>query len=720
MNITGIVENIRFVNEENGYCIITFDSDCGRVIAVGVFPPVCEGERLSLAGEFTVHPRYGRQFSVVKVRREKPRSPAETIRFLGSGLFKGIGEKTAERIVDMFGTDALDIMANKPELLAKVKGISAAKARRIAEDYAEKRGAQDAVMYLQDKGVSLSLAMKIYKIYGSAVEATISANPYKLIEDVDGVGFLTADRIAESVGVAKDSEFRLRAGLIYSLKDSGERSGNTFLYKDELLENARELLQTEGDYAAALDSLVVDRKVKTVDIDGKTAVYMISAFSAEKNAAVRLVELEAYAQKFEGAEKEIDEYEKVYGIEFNDEQRRALGAAVNNGVCVITGGPGTGKTTIIRCLISLLEQRGQDILLVAPTGRAAKRMSEASDRPAYTIHRALMGDEGPGSAQIAATAVIVDETSMVDIYLFNMLLKALRDGTRLILLGDKNQLPSVGAGNVLADIIEKLPTVELTRIYRQKDASLIISNAHAVNRGEMPELRTRDKDFFFIEVRDQERIAEQVLGLVQRRLPKYLDIEPSQIQVLCAMKRGAAGVNALNKLLEERLNPDGGESIAVGEIAFKAGDKVMQTVNNYHQQWRRGAETGEGVFNGDMGFVTEVYLPTRELRVKFEDGREAVYTDNLDELMPAYAITVHKSQGSEFDAVIIPTVVGSPVIMTRNLLYTAITRAKRLVVLVGEEYAVKRMVENNYIACRNSGLKYFIDRAREDYKRLFG
>ncbi|MCL2675170.1 MAG: AAA family ATPase, partial [Firmicutes bacterium] len=464
----------------------------------------------------------------------------------------------------------------------------------------------------------------------------------------------------------------------------------------------------------------------SVIIDNKQALFLHFAYASEYGSAGKIVALQNNFNKQTDRgqiEKDLDEYRRIYGIELNDEQKNAVVSSMQNAVSVITGGPGTGKTTIIKCLIFLFNKRGESFNLMAPTGRAAKRINESTGEEAATIHRALKltpGQSEQSSIQVGADNVIVDEVSMLDIFLFYSLLKCVRDGTRLILLGDSDQLPSVGAGNVLADLLQKLPKVCLTKIYRQDGGSLIIENAHKINGGQMPNLKSTDKDFFFIKRNKGIEVADEIVRLVSKRLPKYLGVTPDKIQVLCPMKNGPAGANNLNALLSAVLNPLNRPVIISGSTSFKEGDKVMQTSNNYSLEYQRGSEHGEGVFNGDMGVIESLDVATKELTVLFEDGKRAAYTDSIGELVLSYAITVHKSQGSEFEAVILPAILGSPLILTRNLLYTAITRARRLVVLVGEEYAVKRMVDNDYIARRNSGLSFFLEAAGKNYLRLFG
>lgn len=727
MTITGSIEEIRFVNEENGFHILVLDVGGEPIVTVGTFPPVSEGEVLTLTGEFVVHPKFGKQFKCRSVQKKSPTTRDGIFRFLSSGLIKGIGPKTAERIIKTFGEKSLEVLELCPQKLATIRGISPKKAHQFGEEYKKHMVAQHAIMFLQSKGISLNFALKIFKVYGTQTQAAVSSNPYRLIEDIDGIGFITADRIAKELGIEHNSEFRVRAGIVWTLKESGDKNGNTFLFKEQLIDSVatRLSINDKNLISDVVEQLVLANKLKVIDIDGEQAVFLRYAYGAELGAATKLCSLINNFNKSENYDdiiSDLNEYRKIYRIQLNDQQKDAVIKALSGGLTIITGGPGTGKTTVIKCLIYMFKKRRQSYMLMAPTGRAAKRITESTDQEASTIHRALklpVFSEDMLS-QLDTDNVIIDEVSMMDIYLFNVLLKCLKDGTRLILLGDKDQLPSVGAGNVLGDLLKKMPSVWLTQVYRQAEESLIISNAHLINNGYMPVLSNNSKDFFFIRLKRPEDIASEVVSLVSRRLPNYLGVTPDKIQVLCPMKNGAAGAKNLNELLSAALNSAKSKAIFVAGTSFKEGDKVMQTTNNYNLAWTRGSEKGEGVYNGDMGFIQSVHPSTHELVVLFDDGRRVVYSENIDELIKAYAITVHKSQGSEFEAVVIPLVSGSPQVLTKNLLYTAITRAKRLVVLVGEEYNIRRMVDNNYIALRNSALDYFIDKAKENYKKLFG
>ena len=732
MTLSGGIDEIRFRNEENGYTIAVLDCEGEPVVCVGTFPPVSEGEYVSLEGDFTVHSKFGKQFKVSAVHSSQPDTLDGIVRYLGSGLIRGIGPKTALAIVERFGTNTFNVITENPSLLARVKGISKSKAVEIAAEYSKIENMRKVMVFLQGHGIPLVTSLKIFKRYGNDTVSVLSDNPYRLVEDVDGIGFITADKIATKLGVLPNSEYRLRAGILYTLREAAEKSGNTYLPQEELCAAAARLLDAEPDIVEnVLENLLISRAVKTVETQehGK-GVMLLSAYRAEHGAAHRFIALANAADRTErDCSEDIAEFELCENITLHPVQREAVELAAGGSVTVITGGPGTGKTTIVKCILAVLDRRGIKTALMAPTGRAAKRMSESCGREASTIHRALMlGRDGDGAEEpLAAGAVIVDEFSMVDVYLFHTLLKRLPDGVKLILVGDADQLPSVGAGNVLKDIIASkvVPVVRLERIYRQSGESLIVENAHRVNGGEMPLLDVRDGDFFFCAAKSADEIAEVTVGLAAERIPKFLGVEPYKVQVLCPLKSGASGSVSLNKKLQERLRKENGKFIDSEEYRYIEGDKVMHVANNYNLEWRKLtggiAESGEGVFNGDLGVITEIRTGSGEIEVRFEDGWFVTYSPEVrSQLVPAYAITVHKSQGSEFDAAIIPVYGGNPMIMTRNLLYTAITRAKRAAVIVGDKYTVKRMVENDYIALRYSMLERFLEAADASETLLFG
>lgn len=718
--LTGSVEDIIFRNDENGWTVLSLDSNGEPVTVAGTLPPVTPGDCVELTGEFVLHPKFGMQFKASEAKLSMPHTVYGIIKFLGSGLIEGVGEKTAARIAEKFGSKTIDVMENSPERLAEVKGISAAKAKKIAESFEGMRAERDAIMFLAGYGISVNLAIKLYSVYGSATVATVKTNPYILIEDVGGVGFLTADKIAQSMGVDMLGEFRMRAGLVYALKTACEKEGNTYLPREQCFAAAKAVLgeYDENMLQKAYDGLLVERKI-VQPFDG--AVMQEYYFRTEKSVAVKLVRRVdtegGVAADISGI---IDRFQQINGIVLHDTQREAVEKAVFSGASVITGGPGTGKTTIINCILFVLDTMSLNATLLAPTGRAAKRITEGCGREASTIHRAILSLED--GAKFTTSAVIVDEFSMVDIFLFKMLLDKISDGTKLIIVGDSDQLPSVGAGNVLRDLIDSglVPVTRLSFIYRQSQTSLIALNAHEINAGHMPDLTAKKGDFFFFRMRSPIETADMTVELATTRITDFCGIEPSKIQVIAALKNGVCGVHNLNARLQKSLNGGAKRHATVGDITFAEGDRVMHTVNNYELEWTRGAAVGTGVFNGDIGIVSHIF-ETGEIEVEFEDGRRVLYAGEIKrQLILSYAVTVHKSQGCEFDAVVMPVVGGSPVIMTRNLLYTAITRAKKMAVLVGDEYNIKRMVENNYVAERFSALSIFINDAKTGMLKLYG
>lgn len=731
MILLGDIEDIIYRNEENNYTVVGVNSNNQYITCVGKFPNVVEGQRVQMQGNVVKNNKYGEQFSVTDVKVMQPNTCEGIEKYLASGLIKGIGPITACAIVDKFKESTLEVIEFNPSLLSTVKGVSKQKAEQIAEAFMELKKMQNTVMFLQNYNISTNLAVKIYKTYLDKTETILSSNPYKLIEDIDGIGFLTADKIAQKLGIKSDSEFRIRAGIIYQLKESTEKSGNTYQIKNTLINSLEKLLKIENE-TTLIDNILLKLEfefyIKQFVYNDEQCVMLTRYYNIEKSIADKLLYLQASKNDTHiSIENEINEYERINKIKLHEKQRKAVEVAVNSGVSVITGGPGTGKTTIVKCILYCLELQRKSVLLLAPTGRAAKRLSESTRQEAKTIHRALDLDFKNGNGAfftknendpLKQDVIIVDEMSMVDAMLMNSLLKAIKTGAQLILVGDKDQLPSVGAGNVLADILasEKINTVQLTEIYRQSNQSYIITNAHLINNGKMPILDNSSNDFFFENKLDPEEMLYTCVNLVTIRLPRFTKQEASKIQVLAPLKAGVCGVDNLNKELQKIINPSkpGQAEIVLEHTTFRVGDKVMQIVNNYEQEWERAnefnqIEKGVGVFNGDIGNIYFINVQTGEVTVDFEDGRRAVYPKTeINQLVLSYAITIHKSQGSEFDVVVIPIISGASMILTRNLLYTAITRAKKMVVLVGSKFNIKRMVENNYTIKRYSMLKEFL------------
>lgn len=732
VEIKGYVEKIKFRNEENGYTILELSADGEDVTCVGTFPGINPGEYICVKGDEVVHPVYGEQIQMKQYSIESPEDIVAIEKYLASGVIKGIKEATARKIVDKFGEDSFRIIEEEPEKLAQIKGISLKKARDIAASMAEKRELRNATIILQQYGISPSFAVKIYNRYGAGMHEIIRNNPYKLAEDIVGIGFNTADEIAIKMGINLDSQERIRAGILYILSlASGE--GNTYYPKERLLERASKLLLIDTDsLEIAITNLAVERKIVIKQIDENDVVYLSPFYYMELNCARMLLDLNIDMESDPLiVSKAVDDVAKREEIELDEQQKKAVMEAVVKGVTVITGGPGTGKTTTINTIIKLFERQGLNIVLAAPTGRAAKRMSEATGCDAQTIHRLLeisggiSDDENDGRGTytferneenpLDADVVIIDEMSMVDVSIMNSLLKAICVGTRLILVGDVNQLPSVGPGNVLKDIISsgKFTVVKLVKIFRQAAVSDIVTNAHKINRGEHISLDNKSKDFFMMQSLDINEIATIITILVRDKMPKYVNAKPFDIQVLTPMKKGEVGVEKLNVILQKELNPpsrDKKEREAHGSI-FREGDKVMQIKNNYQIEWEIRSkygtlvENGTGVFNGDCGKIKMINEFAQFVTVEFEEGKMVDYKySQLDELELAYAITIHKSQGSEYPAVVIPLLSGPQMLMNRNLLYTAVTRAKHCVTIVGSARMVGLMIDNENETKRYSSL----------------
>ena len=730
--IEGYVEHIIFRNEDNGYTVLNLMSEGSEVTCVGIFEYVSEGELLELHGTYVEHATYGQQLKVDSYETKIPEDTIAMERYLGSGAIKGIGAALAARIVRRFGEDTMRILDEEPERLAEVKGISEAKAREIAQQVAEKSEMRSAMMFLQQYGISVALGVKIYGKYGSRVYSVLRENPYRLAEDIQGIGFRIADEIAGRIGIHTDSDYRIKSGLFYVLSlAAGE--GHVYLPEEVLLSRASEILGVEASFMEKhVMDLAMDRKVVIKEeISGeerRRIVYASQYYYLELDTARRLTELNIENDEDEyKIRKRLEFIEKKNGLELETEQRNAVVEAVRNGVLVITGGPGTGKTTTINALIQYFELEGMDIYLAAPTGRAAKRMTETTGYEASTIHRLLeltgMMEESSAAAHferneenpLEADVIIIDEMSMVDISLMHALLTAVQVGTRLILVGDVNQLPSVGPGRVLKDIIDSqcFCVVKLNKIFRQATESDIVVNAHKINAGEEISINNNSKDFFFLKRYDADVIVASIVYLVQKKLPPYVEAKPLDIQILTPMRKGLLGVERLNEVLQKYLNPADKKKREKehGGGLFREGDKVMQIKNNYQLEWEiRGkynipVEKGVGVFNGDMGIVHEINTYAETMTVVFEECRYVEYTfKQLEELELAYAVTIHKSQGSEYPAVILPLLGGPKMLMSRNLLYTAVTRAKRCVTVVGSEVTFQAMIHNKQEKSRYTSL----------------
>ena len=730
--INGYVDHIIFRNNDNGYTVMVMICDEEELTCVGVFSDIAEGECIEAKGEYTDHPTYGRQFAVKSFEEKAPQDALAIERYLGSGAIKGIGIALAARIVRRFKEDTFRIIEEEPERLAEVKGISQRKAMEIADQVNEKRDLRQAMIFLQQYGISTTLAVKIYNTYGQEVYSILKENPYRMADDVDGVGFRTADEIASRVGIRTDSDFRIRSGIQYALLQASNE-GNTYLPMPELTQRASALLEIESEYIEKhYMNLAMDRKIIMRQVDDVTQIYASAFFYMEANAATMLKNLDA---SFDVPDIEIEarlrQIEKQTKMDLDEHQVEAVKEAVRNGVLVITGGPGTGKTTTINTIIKYFESEGMDIFLAAPTGRAAKRMSETTGFEARTIHRMLElngGVEGNAGFErneqnpLETDVIIIDEMSMVDISLMYSLLKAIVAGTRLILVGDVNQLPSVGPGNVLKDIIDSglFHTVMLTKIFRQASTSDIIVNAHKINRGEPVELDNKSMDFFFLKRYDADKIINVTLQLILQKLPKFVGASMMDIQVLTPMRKGLLGVERLNTVLQMYLNPPDKRKKEKehGTTLFREGDKVMQIKNNYQLEWEIRSkyglciDKGTGVFNGDTGIIEEINDFAETVTVCFDEGRMVEYPYKLlEELELAYAVTIHKSQGSEYPAVVIPLLSGPRMLMNRNLLYTAVTRAKKCVTIVGNDTTCEQMIANNSQLKRYSGLR---DRLVED------
>lgn len=716
--VTGYVEHIVFRNEENGYTVLNLENEDGEITCVGEFNFISEGELLELHGEYVNHNVYGSQFKVVLHKVKEPEDQVSIERYLGSGAVKGVGAALAGRIVAKFREDTFRIIEQEPERLAEVKGISERKAQEIAEQIAAKKDMRQAMIYLQKYGISITLAAKIYKHYGEKVYRVLEENPYQLADNIEGIGFKTADEIASRIGIHTDSDYRIRSGLFYTLQQAvGE--GHIYLPQDILLRRAGELLEIEiQDIEKYVMDLCVERKTVMKETEGEIRVYPAHYYYMELNTAKMLHDLDIDCKMPEDMmEKRLKKVEEQENISLDILQHKAVIEAIKHGLLILTGGPGTGKTTTINTMIQFFEKEGMSILLAAPTGRAAKRMTEATGYEAQTIHRLLEVNGNPEEEgnvggfmknrdnPLEADVLIIDEMSMVDLPLMHALLSAVIPGTRLILVGDVDQLPSVGPGSVLKDIISsnRFPVVTLTKIFRQAGQSDIVVNAHKINAGEPVVLDNKSRDFFFLKRQEADVIISVVITLIQKKLPKYVDALPTEIQVMTPTRKGLLGVERLNTILQKYLNPaepQKQEKEINGRI-FRVGDKVMQIKNNYQLEWEVSTkfglvvDKGLGVFNGDMGIIRDIYFYDETVEVEYDEGRKVKYSfDMLDELELAYAITVHKSQGSEYPAVIIPLLPGPRLLYNRNLLYTAVTRAKKCLTIVGSDATFQEMIQN--------------------------
>lgn len=731
--INGYVDHIIYHNDSNGYTVLQLSTEVDDITCTGTFPSVSQGENLLVKGEFVDHPTYGVQFKVESYTVKEPEDAQAIERYLASGVIPGIGPALAKRIVKKFKLDTFRIMEEEPERLAEIKGISLRKAQDVGVIVLEKKEVRSVMMFLEKYGISGNLALKIYDEYGPRTYEIVESNPYKMAEDISGVGFKRVDEIAMNIGIKVDSQFRIRSGILYALTEAAG-FGHTFLPKTELMTYAFELLKVEIED--------IDIHIKNLEVDGKVVVlddnvYLTAYFNMEKMSAKMLLSLQG---RYDFHQNFLDEYESQLerdsSIKLDDKQKEAVKMAVESSVCVLTGGPGTGKTTIIKAILRMLEMESLDVALCAPTGRAAKRMSEATGYAAKTIHRLLevsgAVDEAKADEESAikeytgmfgrnamnpleVDVVIVDEASMVDQALFYYLLSALPQYAKLILVGDANQLPSVGAGNVLSDIIESqsLPVVMLDKIFRQAALSDIVNNAHLINAGRPVDLDKKSDDFYFVKLARAEDIMKAAVRMIKGTLPEHVEASWQDIQVITPTRQGVIGVGDFNKFMQEHLNPPAGSKAEVENLGrfFRVGDKVMQIKNNYQLEWEiRGragvlVESGTGVFNGDMGIITNISSYSKEVEVEYDEGRKVIYPfKGLDEIEHAYAITIHKSQGSEYPAVIIPLLAVPRPLINRNLLYTAVTRAKKCVILIGLEDVFRDMVSSSHIAKRYSSL----------------
>lgn len=730
--INVIVEHVVYNNEDNGYKVLNCSADGKIITAVGSFPNIMEGEGVKLTGDYIDNTRFGRQFKVEKIEFYKYRDKNMIISYLSSGIFEGIGEKTAAKIYDKFKEETFDIIEKKPHLLKGVSGISAHKAETISTTYRENTQSREAILFLQECGISVNFATKIYETYRQATISAVKDNPYILINDIDGIGFRKADEIAQNMGISKESEFRIIAGITHIFVDNAFSVGNTCLPYEKLIQQSIQLLGEEfKDKIDECVNLMVIRSILKIKFCNETQyISLYINYATELKIAQTLLRLNEKSRPLDlDAEDEIKKFEATNNISLHDNQKEAIKKSINNGITIITGGPGTGKTTIIKCILNVLKNRGLKVALSAPTGRASKRMSDATGDEAKTIHR-MLGLTREGNSytykfnqnnKLDFDVIILDEVSMVDIYLMNALLSAVEEGVRLILVGDKDQLPSVSAGAILKDLLEskRFSAVYLTEIYRQSQESLIVYNAYLINKGEEPIYNNHSTDFFYEAKSGAEEVLDSVVTLLNGRIESFSKIGFRDIQILSNTKKGILGTENINKVVQSRVNPNGNE-FRYGESIFREGDKVIHIKNNYDLEWLRYGdgvtEEGIGVFNGEIGHIIKVQ--EKGMIVRFDDDKEALYEgSNLEELQLAYAISVHKSQGSEFSAIIFVTNATFYRLNTRNILYTAITRARNLVVIVGNKSIVANMVKNNYLDERYTLLQYLLIEAAAKQKK---
>ncbi len=721
--LAGVVEDIRFKSDDSGFTVFDIDAGDNLVTCTGTLSYISVGDSVRLGGRWKIHPVYGEQFNIEWCEIEQPSTLDAIEKYLASGMIKGVKEITAHRIVEYFGEDTLNVLDNHPERLTEIEGIGEVRAAEIAESYLSQKGIREIMLFLQGIGVTPGQAMKIYKAYGLETVAKVKANPYDLTYRVYGIGFVTADKIAANMGYTTGSRERTEAATYYCLQEAAN-NGDTYLPQDVLAGHAAKLLDTDVERVTeAIASLAINDYISIDNIDGVSAIYLKPYYTAENSVVKKLMELSSvgFKELSSVVETDLKTIQDSMGIVFAEEQKKAICLALEKGILILTGGPGTGKTTTLKGIISMFENNGIRTFLAAPTGRAAKRMSEATDREAKTIHRLLeyngISFKRNEDEKLECDALIIDEASMIDIILMNNLLKAVNPGTRLVIVGDIDQLPSVGAGNVLQDIIESgmFDVVRLSQVFRQANMSNIVVNAHRINQGQTPLIDNTDNGFYFIKEKEQSRILGLVKDLMTNRLPKAYGLNPIDVQVLTPMKKGALGTYNLNAVIQMLVNPPSADKseVRLKDRIFRENDKVMQIRNDYSKEWESIDESGMGLYNGDIGIIQNIDKKDNTITVDY-DGRKTVYDNtDLDELVLAYAITVHKSQGSEFGTIIMPINYGPPMLMTRNLLYTAITRARKRVVLIGDEQWMDRMIKNNRIEERYTGLKWKLQRLRD-------